>query len=444
MWIATRHGGVARYDRGGIRSVSLKDGLLSNTVWWMTEDAFGSIWIGTQMGMQRIDKNSLSLFPVVKDLLGDGIICCGVSRDSIVWSYQPKRFTIHEHLTGAAHPVPPLVNITKFQVNGADVDLERPHEFRYDENVCTIEYIGINFRDEKAVRYQYRLTGAGPEWHPSTDHHAVTFATLNPGSYVFEVRAISGEGVYSTDASSLAFTIVPPFWQQWWFRVLAASCLAGLFFFFYRYRMAKVLEIERTRNRIARDLHDEVGGTLSSISYFAEALHAETKKQGLPRNEQLLSLIRESTASAKASMSDIAWSLDPSNDSWEKLLSKMRRYAADLLEARSIRHSISIPATVPATTLSMEARQNIWLLFKEMIVNAVKHSGCTEIGISLRIENNLLILTVADNGLGFDANAVTDGRGVRNIRERAALLGGELRLETSRGNGTCWELVKPM
>jgi signal transduction histidine kinase len=92
----------------------------------------------------------------------------------------------------------------------------------------------------------------------------------------------------------------------------------------------------------------------------------------------------------------------------------------------------------------MEARQNFWLLFKEMIVNAVKHSHCTEMGIALRVENNFLTLTVSDNGLGFDAHAVTDGRGVRNIRERAALLGGELRLETSPGHGTRWELVKPM
>ena len=198
------------------------------------------------------------------------------------------------------------------------------------------------------------------------------------------------------------------------------------------------------RTMVRRDLHDEVGGTLSSISYFAEALRADASERGMNLSQHFLALIMESAASAKAAMSDIAWSLDPSNDSWEKLLSKMRRYTVDILEAKSIHHIIQITPPPGHAVLKMEPRQNLWLLYKELIVNAVKHSKCSEIKIALTMTNSALYLSVEDNGIGFDPTALSEGRGISNIRERVSLLKGSLNLHTSPGYGTRWEINCPL
>lgn len=444
MWIGTRHGGIVRYDHGTFRSVSIREGLISNTVWWMRADGAGRMWCGTQLGLQALDENVLQPQPVIKALIGDGVICCGISADSVLWSYQPNFFKVYELGAKQAKAVPPLVNITRFQVNGEDRDLTHDHLLHYDQHFCTFDYIGIYFKDEKSVRYQYRLIGAESEWQGPTDHHAVTFATLNPGSYTFEVRAISGDEILSTTTASLAFTIVPPYWQRWWFQLFIGVCLLGILILVYRYRVARRLELERTRTRIARDLHDEVGGTLSSISYFADALRADASDQGIKVPQHFLSLIMESAASAKAAMSDIAWSLDPSNDSWEKLLSKMRRYAVDILEAKSIRHVIQIAPPPPHAVLRMEPRQNLWLLYKELIVNAVKHSNCSVIKIAITMSDSTLQLRVEDNGIGFDPTTLSEGRGINNIRERVKMLKGSVNLHTSPGSGTRWEILCPL
>ncbi|MCI0698592.1 histidine kinase [candidate division KSB1 bacterium] len=458
IWIGTRDGGLAVYAGGKFKTISVNEGLLSNTIWSIGEDdddsaprpkgveaerERGRLWVGTALGMQSLDKNKLQPLPIRNDLLIGAVHGCGVYRNRLVWMATAEAFAIYDFAGEAPNLTPPPIHLTRMLMNAETIDLRNKLDFPHHQNHCTIEFTGISLKDEKATRYQYRLLGVVPDWCPPTSQRAVTFATLEPGAYTFEVRAINNDGVHSLRPATATFTILPPFWQRWWFRILVSVTIIAILAALYQYRVAKLLEIERTRLRIARDLHDEVGSTLSSISYFAQAIRNAVDARVLNGSEKFLSLIAESSSSAREAISDIIWSIDPTNDDWEKISAKLRRYAADLFESKAIRYQIDLPTSFPLDKIRMERRRHFWLIFKEMVTNAAKHSRCTEVQIELSAHGKLLRLLVQDNGIGLDPELPTNGNGVHNIRARAQSLRAHLDLQTLPGAGTRWEITFP-
>jgi signal transduction histidine kinase len=305
IWIGTRDGGLAVYVEGKFRTISINDGLVSNTIWSLAEDGEGRLWLGMALGLQGLDKETRQPLPVRNDLMIGAVHGCGVYRNRLVWMANSEAFAIYDLAGVVPNRVPPPVYITRWQMNAQTVAHPRVLKFPYHLNTCTIEFAGISLKDEKATRYQYRLRDVEPEWCTPTEQRAVTYAQLAPGEYTFEVRAINNDGVPSAEPASPTFAIIPPFWQQWWFRILAALAFAATLALLHRYRVAKLLEIEQTRMRIACDLHDEVGSTLSSISHFAQAIRNEAGAQQLNGSAKFLSLISESAAHAKEAISDI-------------------------------------------------------------------------------------------------------------------------------------------
>lgn len=216
----------------------------------------------------------------------------------------------------------------------------------------------------------------------------------------------------------------------------------GIMYAIYRYRVNKLLAIELTRNRIARDLHDDMAATLGGIAYFAQAIRDETMNNVTSSSERFLSLIQESTAELQESMSDIIWSINPENDDWERVLAKFRRYASDLFDSKNIKYKIDIPDTTRLRPLGMEQRRNFWLIYREMVTNVVRHSECSEASVEITVINSrVLRMRISDNGKGFDPSAPTGRNGNRNIRSRSDELHAQLALTTAPGAGTTWELV---
>ncbi len=184
-----------------------------------------------------------------------------------------------------------------------------------------------------------------------------------------------------------------------------------------------------------------MSATLSGIAYFAQAIQHDQNNRVTQNSGKFLSLIRESATTVQESMSDIIWAINPENDRWDHLFAKFRRYASDLLESKSIQYHIEIPESISLKPLDMERRRNLWLVYKEMVTNAVKHSNCSNVTIKIsKLDDSLLHLSVMDNGKGFDPNAPTERNGVKNIHARTALLHGKLYLQTSQGSGTHWQL----
>ena len=213
------------------------------------------------------------------------------------------------------------------------------------------------------------------------------------------------------------------------------------------YRQRRTIEMERMRTRLSRDLHDDIGSTLSSISILSSVARKKAEADHDPEAAASLAKISDRSQRLMRNMSDIVWSVDPKNDSIEDLLARMREFSTSLFELKGIAHTFDQPAVIPAISLSAETKNNIYLLFKEAVNNVAKHSQCTHVRVSTALEQNMLHLVVKDDGLGMDLGARTNGHGgngLRNMRERAAEMRAVLHLVSDPGNGTTITLDVPL
>lgn len=236
----------------------------------------------------------------------------------------------------------------------------------------------------------------------------------------------------------------------------------GMLFALYRFRLAKAIEMEKLRNRIAQDLHDEIGSTLSSISLYSLAMQRSTTNLP-PSSMNILDKITDSTTSMMETMNDIVWSIHADNDSLQEVVNRMRAFAVNMIESQStdaelmeaglvFNHSEGIELhfdadkNVEQLKLDMLQRKNIYLIFKESVNNAVKYSHCKNLYVKAEHKNGELSMTVADDGQGFDMNADLKagrrmgGNGMRNMRNRAEEIHANLLLESEVGKGTRMEV----
>jgi signal transduction histidine kinase len=210
----------------------------------------------------------------------------------------------------------------------------------------------------------------------------------------------------------------------------------------YRRRLVRLVEFERLRTRIATDLHDELGSTLSQIAILAEVARQRTPAtDGL--DDSLASIAAASRESID-SMSDIVWAIDPTRDSAQDLAYRMRRLASDLLAPRNITITFASLNGEADLKLDAELRHDVYLVYKESLTNLVRHSRCTMASIRLVISEHTLVLSVGDNGQGFDPGGEGDGLGLRSMRERARKIGGTLAVDAAPRRGTTVTLRVPL
>jgi signal transduction histidine kinase len=199
-------------------------------------------------------------------------------------------------------------------------------------------------------------------------------------------------------------------------------------------RSKRLFEIEKLRNNIARDLHDDIGSALSSINIISKVvLENPAEKENVHLH---LKKIQDNSGYMLESMSDIVWTINPVNDSLEKVIFKMKEFAADLLEPMNIQYEFIQSKDFSNMQLDLNQRKNLYLVFKEAINNAAKYSNCTQIMISILHQNNSLVLEVKDNGKGFDIANQFTGNGLKNIRQRAAEMNGSAVISSRAGKGT--------
>jgi len=303
-----------------------------------------------------------------------------------------------------------------------------------DQNEIQIDYFGLSAAATELLGYQHQLEGAGAVWSPPTPDRTVNFAELAPGSYRFLVRAVSPNGQVSPSPASVVFAIRPPIWQRGWFLGVLALAAAASGYGVHRYRVRRVLEMERLRTRIATDLHDDVGSSLTQISMLSEIARMRLASQEAPIDEPL-SRIGALSRESVDSMSDIVWAIDPVRDTPDHLLQRMRRVAHELTEGAGM--ELRFQSSGDASPhLGTAVRHHVFLMFKEALHNVVRHAGATRVSIEVRIAARGLHVAIEDNGCGFDVAATSEGQGLRSLERRASSLGGSLHVISSRETGT--------
>ena len=215
--------------------------------------------------------------------------------------------------------------------------------------------------------------------------------------------------------------------------LLAGIVLLGIlsFFVYKNYRTRQKLNLQTLRNKIASDLHDDVGSTLSSISIFSQMAQQQSKEVN-----PLLETIGESSRKMLDAMADIVWTINPENDQFEKIILRMRSFAYELLGAKKIDFEFVADDYVTKINVPMEVRKNLYLIFKEATNNMVKYAAANRASFSVKGEKNNLIMLIKDNGKGFDTSQASEGNGLKNMKKRAGEIGGQLVIESGPGKGT--------
>jgi signal transduction histidine kinase/streptogramin lyase len=436
----------------------LRPGQLPGTQFALQKDVHNNVWVGGASGIYRLDPQTKVLTRYGQQ---DGLITIHNS------SYVPERSSVlkngwmafggNQHLvifdpqTYEESLIPPNVTITGFQLNNTFLDLDSlltPGKIilPYSQNSFRIDFAAISFSHQDRITYEYKMEGLDQAWVQLSAGGHVNYHLLPHGHYRFKVRAKNEQGRYASATTDLELYIEPPFWNTIWFYLLVVLLSGGILFYLHRLRLQKLLHIEKVRNRLARDLHDEMGSTLSTINILSNiALQQKTLDE--EKNKQYLNTISQSTHQMMEAMDDIVWSINPVNDSIGKIVARMKETAGSVLEPQHIEYNIDSDPSVLDLPLSMESRREIFLIFKEALNNIVKYAQCSQVTVGLKRKGAELILTIADDGVGFEqplSGSTVRGNGLRNMQMRAGNLKASLTVDSEPGKGTTIKFSLPI
>jgi ligand-binding sensor domain-containing protein/two-component sensor histidine kinase len=441
LWVGTRFGGAAIFDGKRFTTLSMRDGLISNSIWSITSDHHHRMWLGTGSGLMSVSSETMTAFGGIGDFLGSSVDFCAAGRDGLLWFGKGgAHISAYDMRSHQGNTVPPPVYITHIAVNDSIVSAVRPRDFPFDKNNFMIQFVGISFRDEREIQYQYRLNNS--HWSKSAKQRTVSLAALSPGEYIFEVQAINSHGIVSAQPAAFSFAIIPPFWQRLWFELLVACCMLGLLYGLYLYRIRQLLKVERLRTRIATDLHDDIGASLTRIALFSDIAKDEARSAA-PRLSEIADRIGKDARELLEAVSTLVWSIDPRHDRLEEVLIYMKEFAQEMFELKGISYRFTADESLTGLRLPVETRRNLLLVFKEAIHNIVRHAECTEARVDIMLSDQEVCLSVADNGKGFAHADGPGGHGLSNMKGRAKAAGGDLTITSSIEAGTRVDLRVP-
>lgn len=463
LWVATTRGGLVRIDEPNadqpqFRAYTKKDGLSSNDVRAITEDQQGRIYFWTGRGVDALQPETGG---ITHYTTADGLVPAGsdnqeayCDRHGNLWFGFQGLSRLEPIGVPRAEASPPPLYIRRIRVSGVPLPISELGAtqlsgliFQPGQNNLQIEFAGLNFGVGEIPQYQYKLEGADKDWSPPSDLRTVNYADLSPGSYQFQVRLISGWGKISPSPASASFRILAPVWKRWWFLTLATLISGLAVYLLYQYRVNRLLELERIRTRIATNLHDDIGSSLTQIAILSEV--ANRKLEGSPAEaSEPLSRIAEISRDAVDAMSDIVWAVNPRRDTLGDLIQRIRRFGSDVLSARGIEFSFRIPGERIEPALRGDLRQEIFLIFKEAVNNIVRHANCKQVEVTLFVENGQLVLNTKDDGRGFesgkDGGDGRHGHGVASMKARAQNLAGTFHISSEPGRGTTISVRVPL
>ncbi len=494
LWIGTSGFGLFLVENTSdekpvFKSVSTQNGLSSNQIICLTKDSFGQIYVGTGRGINRLDENSaVKIFTQADGLPSNFITRCAADSNGFLWFVAGN--TLVRFSPETKQPAAPLpVFIDKISVNGVpqkisalgETEINLP-DFSSDQRQIQIDFFALTFGAGENVKYQYKIDDQ--DWSVSTEQQTLNL-DLSTGKHDFAVRAVRAEGVTSEKPATASFKILPPIWARWWFIALCVLAVVLIVAAFYRYRLARLreinaaleeakfaeenlrksreerlVELEKVRSRIATDLHDDIGASLTQIAILSEVAQAQSK--GKPSASESLTKITNVSNELVGTMSDIVWSINPSKDHLSDLTQRMRRFASDVFSAKGIGFQFIVPDANDEIIVNTNLRREVFLIFKESINNILKHSEAKHVGIEVGLSSKFLTLKISDDGKGFKseqpalagwsnltnydpesyqpANAGCSdsfgGNGISSMRKRAREMNGEIEIVSEIGKGT--------
>lgn len=445
IWIGTSGGGLVKFDPSSdlFKVYSASDGLTSTVVYGILEDNSQNLWLSSDDGIFLLNTSN-EKFTQFK--IEDGVQSLEFSggayfKDSNGFMYfggingfnyfHPDSIVISQYA--------PTIVITRVKV--MDVEVKgKPEELRlsYDQNFISIEFSALDFFSPKRNKYSYLLEGFQKSWI-STDgsNRTAIYTNLPAGEFTFKVKGTNADGIWNENAASIKIIINPPFYQTWWFVTLIIIALALLIYYLGTIRIKSQLEIERLKLKIASDLHDNIGAGLTEISILSEVAGRNEYDSGSGSVvKKDLQKISDTARQMVDSMSDIVWVVNPQRDSLHDLIIKLKDSYNEFFSSIGISFQVNNVEKSDDIKLPMEYKQNLLLMFKEAINNAIKHSGCKKIILEAFYNNYTIKIILRDDGRGFDLNDVKFGNGIKNMKARANKINGNIMWDSGKEKGT--------
>lgn len=466
LWIGTFGGGLNSLRDGKFQRFTAKDGLLSDNVTDVSDDG-ESLWLSTTRGICRISRRQLREFaggqrPRLEPVnygVEDGLRSASCSpsfpigsgghrtSDGRIWFTTSRGLAVYDPGARTQAVLAPAAQLVEIEVDGKPLDLAHSVKLGPNSERIQIRYTGIHLSAPERVRYSYMLDGLDTDWTQAGTRRVHDYNSLRHGHYRFVVKA-EVPGAPSSE-QSYAFDVLPRFYETAWFRVLGAVMLAGCAWAVYqlrlrqiRYRFALVLE---ERARLAREIHDTLAQGFVGISSQLDAVAMCMPDDTTPARTFLdlaRRMARHSLTEARRSVMDLRASALEGQDLAAALESGTRVWTA----GSGVEVDVNITGTPGA--LPQEMEQHLLRIAQEAVTNVLKHAGASKIGVKLHMEARKLYLRIKDNGHGFEQDGVFSSRGghfgLIGMRERAERLGGELHLESHRGEGTEVEVKVPL
>lgn len=451
LWFSLKHGGLVRTSDNGFFRYRSQEGLPSEKIHYSLDDGLGNIWLGTDNGIIRVSLaelddvyfgrkgrlDSLQVF-TEEDGLPSAELISGSSSafkapDGRLWVSTLAGIAVIDPVNLRFNTQVPRMQIQGFAVQGEWQSVRSGQGFRTGrQNTVTFEYATLSFRSSRRNEYRHRLLGEDEVWTYSNETE-VSYPNLNPGTYTFEVEGSNNDDVWSQETAQLRFTILPAFYQTLWFWALVAGLVTWFLYLLYKQiRYKNALRIALTRNRIADDLHDDIG---SKIGAVAQTLGFMSDKDVL--DEKDLAMLGEQVKVTRKLVDDLrdsVWIVDSGKDTLAQLVSRMEGFAGHI--GSGYQFSFEKPADIPHREINMDWRRNVYLLFKEGLHNVVRHAKANMLEVKIIISGDRFVLEVKDDGCGMVDQHTSTGRGISTMSRRAEQVGGILQIFSEPGNGT--------
>lgn len=459
LWFGTASEGVVVVRGERIAHLTGRDGLGMDAVWQVLEDDRGGMWLSGPGGVARVP--AAEMRRVVSARLG-GDTTARLSTPVLLTEADglPSRegnrsspgalrlrdgrlaFNSLRGLTVVDPRVeipPPRTVLQAITGDGREATpVDRGYRVEPGTRQVVVQLTALSFRAPDERRTRYRLDESA-EWLDAGGSGAVTLTRLAPGQHTLQARSAVGSSDWGAVAA-WRISVPPLWWQTWWFRVLFVAGLASLAVAAYRYRVQRLLDVERLRLRIAADLHDDLGANLSSIALLSQMLQGRTRLEA--REQRQLARLEAAALETIAGLRDVIWLVDPRHDTLGAVIQRIRTIAGHL--PASVNCEVVTRQAPAGLRLDMAMIRDVLLVTKEALNNVARHAQATRVRVEIGLDGRRLTLQVEDDGRGFDSRNASGGNGLANMTRRAATHGGEFAVRSAPGAGTCLRFVIPI
>lgn len=484
LWFGTYSDGLVRYKDGKFFNYRVEHGLFNNGVFAILEDNRGNFWMSCNRGIHRVNRQELNDFadgriPKLNSVSyneKDGMLnaeCNGgripaaiKAKDGKFWFATMGGVAIIDPEAEKINPNPPPVVIEHISIDrkaiGSDLlksAIRNPQsaiELQPGQSNIAIEYTGLSLTKSEQIKFKYKLEGLEENWIEAGTKRTVDYSYLPAGSYTFRLIAANANGVWNYEGTAIKIIVRPYFYQTWWFRALAALAVALIIGLIYHNRMSHLRVIAETktkfsrqliesqeaeRKRIASELHDGLGQNLVVIKN--RAMLGINKGNDKERVVKELNSISESATQALEEVREITNNLRP------QLLDRLGLTKALTAMCKKVSGVVEIECAIDTVDnlFSENEEISIYRIAQESVNNIIKHSNASNAIVNIKRFENKVIITIEDNGRGFDILKVKSsygGLGLVGLKERTQLLGGEFAIDSEVEEGTRIEVKIPI